>query len=47
MVKISFTSGTFVSLTFFARIVAAKIGRVAFFDPDISIFPNNSLFTFN
>ena len=39
----SFTRGTFFSVTFFAKIVAAKIGKVAFFDPEIDIDPLNSL----
>ena len=42
----SFTRGTFLIITLFARIEAAKIGSVAFLDPDIEIVPLNSL-TFN
>ena len=44
IVKISFTSGTFVSVTFPAKIVAAKIGRVAFFEPEIEIVPESFFF---
>jgi hypothetical protein len=44
IVKMSFTKGTFLSFTLFANIDAAKIGKVAFFDPDIEIFPISSLF---
>ena len=33
----------FVSFIWLDRIDAAKIGRVAFFDPDMEIFPVNSL----
>jgi hypothetical protein len=44
IVKISFTRGMFVSFTFSDKIVAAKIGQVAFLDPEIRIFPINSFF---
>ena len=37
-----FTSGIFLTSTFFVRMVAAKIGRVAFLDPDIDILPLNA-----
>ena len=43
IVKISLTKGIFLSFTRLAKIDAAKIGRVAFLDPDIEIFPINSL----
>ena len=42
IVKISLTKGIFLSITRFARIEAAKIGSVAFLDPDIEIEPLNS-----
>ena len=44
IVKISFTNGVFESSTFLAKIEAAKIGKVAFLDPEIEIFPDNSFF---
>ena len=40
----SFTIGTFVKFTRLDKIDAAKIGRVAFFDPDIDILPEIFLF---
>ena len=40
IVKISFTKGKFVSLTLLANIQPARIGRVAFFDPEIFIEPD-------
>ena len=46
IVKISFTNGTFVKLTLFTNNDAAKIGKVAFLDPEIVIVPANS-FSFN
>ena len=39
MVRISFTNGTLDNSTFCDKIEAAKIGRVAFFEPEIDIFP--------
>ena len=44
IVKISFTKGTFVRFTSFARIEAAKIGKVAFLDPDVEILPAKFFF---
>ena len=44
MVNISFTSGIFLRRTLLANIDAAKIGNVAFLDPEIDIVPLNSLF---
>ena len=38
----SFTKGIFSSLTLFAKIDAAKIGKDEFFDPDMEILPLNS-----
>ena len=40
IVKISFTNGIFSTLVLFARIEAAKIGKVAFFDPETLITPD-------
>ena len=37
------TKGIFLSRTSLASIDAARIGKVAFFDPDMDIFPDNSL----
>ena len=44
IVKISLTRGTLNSLTWSAKIVAAKIGRVAFFEPEIEMVPDKSFF---
>ena len=44
IVKMSFTKGTFESLTSLASNDAAKIGKVAFLEPEIEILPFNSLF---
>ena len=44
IVKISLTKGMFVSFASLDKIVAAKIGKVAFLDPEIEIFPDNSFF---
>ena len=38
MVNISFTKGIFLRITCLARIDAAKIGKVAFLDPEIRNF---------
>ena len=46
IVNISFTKGIFLRLTCSEKIVAAKIGSVAFLDPDIEILPL-FLFAFN
>ena len=43
IVKISFTNGIFFKKTLLARIDAANMGKVEFLDPDIEIFPVNSL----
>ena len=43
----SFTSGTFVSVVSSAKIVAAKIGNVAFLDPEIEIVPVRFFFSFD
>jgi hypothetical protein len=43
-VNISFTKGTLVNFTLLDKIVAAKIGRVAFLDPEIEMLPDNSFF---
>ena len=43
IVKISCTKGMFFIFTLLANIEAAKIGKVAFLDPDIEIFPLKSL----
>ena len=43
IVNISLTSGMFFRRTFLASIDAARIGKAAFFDPDMEIFPDNSL----
>ena len=40
----SLTKGILVSLALSDIIVAAKIGKVAFLDPEIEIFPDNSFF---
>ncbi len=42
----SFTNGALVKVTLFAKIEAAKIGKVAFLDPDIGMVPFNSFFPF-
>ena len=46
MVKISFTNGALVNFTLLEKIVAARIGSVAFFDPEIDITPDSSFFPF-
>ena len=43
IVNISLTKGIFLRIVLCERIVAAKIGRVAFFDPEIEIFPFNPI----
>ena len=40
----SFTNGIFLRQTLLANIEAAKIGKVAFLDPEIDIVPLNSFF---
>ena len=47
IVKISFTRGTLFSVTCFDKIDAARIGKVAFLDPDMEIFPKSSFFAFD
>ena len=44
IVNMSSTNGTFTNLVFEDKIVAAKIGKEAFLDPDIEILPDNSFF---
>ena len=44
--KISLTNGIFLRHTLLAKIDAAKIGKVEFFEPEIEIFPFNSLLPF-
>ena len=44
IVKISFTKGMFFISELLDKIVAAKIGRVAFLEPDILILPFNFFF---
>ena len=43
IVNISFTKGIFLIVECLQRIEAAKIGNVAFLDPEIEIVPLNSL----
>ena len=42
--KISLTKGTFVNFTSLTKRDAAKIGKVAFLEPDIEIVPDISFF---
>ena len=44
IVKMSLTKGIFVSFALSDKMVAAKMGKVAFLDPEIEIFPDNSFF---
>ncbi len=47
IVKISFTKGIFFISELLDKILAAKIGRVAFLEPDILILPFNFFFSLN
>ena len=46
MVKISLTLGIFLMIVFLFKIVAARIGRELFLEPEIFILTRQGFFTF-